>query len=187
MTINQHYLYYNCEKYPLSPLKPRSLAFIEQYLPNISDPVYSVHQSFMWFLWLNWRKSHFIPSLLQMIQNVDLLWCHRYTRAGCQPLWRHNDRLFPHGFYGHFIINSQGLNVCAIWNRKLITAYWATKNTSCFNFFVYFCDPRVLTRGIASTIWFPFFCSHLIRNLRTRRCIDSSSIIAHPVNFGENR
>ena len=32
---------------PLSPLKPRFLALIEQYLPNISDPVYSVHQSFM--------------------------------------------------------------------------------------------------------------------------------------------
>ena len=38
-----------------------SLALIEQYLPNISDPVYSVHQSFMWFLWLNWRKSTFYP------------------------------------------------------------------------------------------------------------------------------
>ena len=34
---------------------------IEQYLPNISDPVYTVHQSFMWFLWLNWRKSTFYP------------------------------------------------------------------------------------------------------------------------------
>ena len=54
-------LYYNYEKYPLSPLKLRSLALIEQYLPNISDPVYSVHQSFMWFLWLNWRKSTFYP------------------------------------------------------------------------------------------------------------------------------
>ena len=38
-----------------------SLALIEQYPPNISDPVYSVHQSFMWFLWLNWRKSTFYP------------------------------------------------------------------------------------------------------------------------------
>ena len=55
------YLYYNYEKYPLSPLKPRSLALIEQYLPNISDPVYSVHQSFMRFLWLNWRKSTYYP------------------------------------------------------------------------------------------------------------------------------
>ena len=48
-------------KYPLFPLKPRFLPLIEQYLPNISDPVYSVHQSFMWFLWLNWRKSTFYP------------------------------------------------------------------------------------------------------------------------------
>ena len=49
------------KKYPSSPLKQRSLALIEQYLPNISDPVYSVHQSFMWFPWLNWRKSTFYP------------------------------------------------------------------------------------------------------------------------------
>ena len=41
------YLYHNYEKYLLSPLKPRFLVLIEQYLPNISDPVYSVHQSFM--------------------------------------------------------------------------------------------------------------------------------------------
>ena len=57
----QLYLYYNYEKYPLSPLKPRLLVLIEQYLLNISDPVYSVHQSFMWFLWLDWRKSTFYP------------------------------------------------------------------------------------------------------------------------------
>ena len=37
------------------------MALIEQYLPNISDPMYSVHQSLMWFLWLNWRKSTFYP------------------------------------------------------------------------------------------------------------------------------
>ena len=55
------YRYYNYEKYPLSPLKPRSLVPIEQYLPNISEPVYSVPQLFMWFLWLNWRKSTFYP------------------------------------------------------------------------------------------------------------------------------
>ena len=35
------------EKYLLSPLKPRFLVLIEQYLPDIYDPVY---QSFMWFL-----------------------------------------------------------------------------------------------------------------------------------------
>ena len=38
------------------------MTLIEQYLPNISDLVYSVNQSFMWFLWLNWRrKSTFYP------------------------------------------------------------------------------------------------------------------------------
>ena len=37
-------LYYDYDKYPLSPLKPRFLVLIEQYLPNISDPVYSEHQ-----------------------------------------------------------------------------------------------------------------------------------------------
>ena len=56
-----HNLYCNYEKYPISPLKPKILALIEQYLPNISDPVYSVHRSFMWFLWLDWRKSTFYP------------------------------------------------------------------------------------------------------------------------------
>ena len=56
-----YYLYHNYEKYPLSPLKPRFLVLIEQYLPNISDPVYLVHQSFMRFLWLNWGKSTFCP------------------------------------------------------------------------------------------------------------------------------
>ena len=64
LTVFQHgasLVYYNYEKYPLSPLKPRFLGLIEQYLPNISDPVYSVHKSFMWFLWLNWRKSTFYP------------------------------------------------------------------------------------------------------------------------------
>ena len=58
--INQHH-YYNCEKYPLSPLKPRCLVLIEQYLPNISGPVYSVHRSFMWFMCLKWHRSTFYP------------------------------------------------------------------------------------------------------------------------------
>ena len=61
MVTSGPYLYYNYEKYPLFPLKPRSLVLIEQYLTNISGPVYSVHQSFMWFLWLKWLKSIFYP------------------------------------------------------------------------------------------------------------------------------
>ena len=36
-----------------------------------------------------------------MIQNVDLLWRHRYN--GRQQSWRHKDRLFPRGFYGRFL------------------------------------------------------------------------------------
>ena len=54
-------LYHNYEKYPLSSLKPRFLALIDQYLLNISDPVFSVRQSLMWFLRLNRRKSTFNP------------------------------------------------------------------------------------------------------------------------------
>ena len=41
-------------------------------------------------------------SLLRMIQNVDLLWRHRY-KTGRQQLWHHNDRLFPRGCYGRFL------------------------------------------------------------------------------------
>ena len=64
-------LYHNYEKYSLSLLKPRFLVLIEQYLPNISDPVYSAHQPFMWFLWLNWRKSTFYPVTAP---NVSKCW-----------------------------------------------------------------------------------------------------------------
>ena len=85
------------KKYPLSFLKPRSLALIEQYLPNISDPVYSVHQSFMWFLWLNWRKSTFYPvEWFKMLTYCDVI-------DSRQQLWHHNDRLFPRGCYGRFL------------------------------------------------------------------------------------
>ena len=120
------YLYYNYEKYPLSPLKRRFLALIEQYLPNISDSVYSVHQSFMWFLWLNWRKSTFYPVTAPSDSKYDVI----DTRAGRQQLWRHNDRWFPRGCYGRF----------------LSTMVLRTMNTSCFNFFVkvIFCDPVFL-------------------------------------------
>ena len=51
--------YRNCEKYPPSPRKLRCLELIEQYLPNISGPVYSMHRSFMWFMCLRWHRSAF--------------------------------------------------------------------------------------------------------------------------------
>ena len=69
--------YYNWKRYPLSSLKPRFLALIEQHLPNISDPVYSPNHlcDSCGLIDVN---PHFIPSLLPMIQNVGLLCHHRY-------------------------------------------------------------------------------------------------------------
>ena len=117
------------KKYPLSPLKPRFLVLIEQYLPNISDPVYSVHQSFMWFLRVNWRKSTFysvtapndskcLPIVTSSIQELAASNCD-VTMTDCSRVVAMEAFL-------------------AQWNRKFITAQWSTENTSCFNFFVYF-------------------------------------------------
>ena len=77
------------------------MALIEQYLPNISDPVYSVQQSFMWFLWLNWIHilSRHCSEWFEMLTYCDVI----DTRAERQQLWRHNDRLFPRGCYGRFL------------------------------------------------------------------------------------
>ena len=116
---------YNYEKYPLSPLKPKILALIEQYLPNISDTVYSVHQS-------TDVNPHFIPSRLRMIQNVDLLWRHRYKSRS------------PAIVTSQWPIVPTWLLWTLQWNRKFTTAQWSTENTSCFNFFSIFfkfCDP----------------------------------------------
>ena len=67
-------LIHNCEKYPLSPPKPRCLALIEQY---ISGSVYSVQRSFLWHS-LTDVNPHLIPPALPMISKYDLLWRHRY-------------------------------------------------------------------------------------------------------------
>ena len=139
LSIYKVYLYYNYEKYPQSPLKPRFLVLIEQYLPNISDSVYSVHQSFMWFLWLNWRKSTFYPVTAP---NDSKCW-PIVTSSIQEPAASNCD-----------VTVADCSRVVAIdaflaqWNRKFITAQWSTENTSCFNFFVclfifQFCDPRV--------------------------------------------
>ena len=123
------YLYYNYEDYQLSPLKPRFLVLFEQYLPNTSDPVYSVHQSFIWFLWLNWRKSTFYPAtapndskcwpiVTSSIQEPAASNCD-VAMTGCSRVVAMDDFL-------------------AQWNRKFTTAKRSTENTSCFNFFVYF-------------------------------------------------
>ena len=124
---NNNNLYYDYEKYLLSPLKPRFLVLIEQYLPNICDPVYSVLQSFVWFLWLNWSKSTFYrvtapndskcwPIVTSSIQEPVASNCD-VTMTDCSRAVAMNAFL-------------------AQWNRKFITAQWSTENTSCFNFFV---------------------------------------------------
>ena len=53
---------YNYEKYPLSPLKPRGLAPLSWHVPYNWGSWNSVHQSFTWFLSLNWLKSTFYRS-----------------------------------------------------------------------------------------------------------------------------
>ena len=92
------YILYNYEKYPLSPSKPRFLVLIEQNLSNISDPVYSVHQSFMWFVWLNWRKSTFIPVTAPNDSK-----CWPIVTSSIQEPAASNERLFPGGYYGRFL------------------------------------------------------------------------------------
>ena len=120
-------LYYNYEKYPLSPLKSRFLVLIEQHLPNISDPVYSVHQSFMWFLWLNWRKSTFYPVTAP---NDSKCWPN-VTSSIQEPAASNCDVTMTD--CSRVVVMDAFL---AQWNRKFITAQWSTENTSCFNFFV---------------------------------------------------
>ena len=89
-------------------------------------------------------NRHFIPSLLRMVQNVDLLWRHRYksrSPASVTSQWP----IVPAGCYRRFLSTMM---------RTVVTAQWATENISCFNFLlklflILFCDPRVSTRGIA--------------------------------------
>ena len=65
-------------------------------------------------------NPHFIPSLLRMMQNIDLLWRHR-TRADRQQLWRHNYRLFPRGCYGRFLNNCLASDVMIDWPSATLT------------------------------------------------------------------
>ena len=67
--------YYDCEKYPLSPLKLRCLVLIKQYLPNISGPLYSCA--------LGDINQHLIPSLLPMISKWWLIvtWSTHFSRG----------------------------------------------------------------------------------------------------------
>ena len=67
-------LYYNYERYPLSPLW-RSLNNI---YPIFLTPCIRCTNYLCGFCDLTDVHPHFIPSLLRMIQNVDLLWRHLY-------------------------------------------------------------------------------------------------------------
>ena len=107
------HFYYNYEKYPLSPLRPRFLVLIEQYLPNISDTVYSVHQSFMWFLWLNCRKSTFYPVTAP---NDSTCW-HIVTSTIQEPAASNCDVTMTD--CSRVVAMDSFL---AQWNRKFITA-----------------------------------------------------------------
>ena len=92
---------------------------IEQYLPNISDPVYSVHQSFMWFLWLNWRKSTFYPITAPKDSKSWPIVTSSILEPTASKLWRHNDRFFRRGCYGCFLSTtnaSDELCTCLVLN-----------------------------------------------------------------------
>ena len=122
-------LHYNYQKYLLSPLKPRFLVLIEQYLPNISDPVYSVHQIFMWLLWLNWRKSTYYPVTARndwKCWPIAMSSIQEPAAGNCDVTMTDCSRVVAMDAF------------LAQWNRKFITAQWSTENTSCCNFFVYF-------------------------------------------------
>ena len=99
---------------------------IEQYLPNISDPVYSVHQSFMWFLWLNWRISTFYPVTAP---NGSKCW-PIVTSSIQEPVASNCDVTMTDCFR---VVAMDAF--LAQWWGQLITAQWATENISCFNFF----------------------------------------------------
>ena len=104
-TIDIYHLLYNCEKYPLFPLKPmcwRSLnnahqTFLAPCIRCIDNPYDSCGLSD-----INRILSRHCS---RWFQNVDLLWRHRYM---CRPLaivmpqWQ--ILLFPRGCYGRFLI-----------------------------------------------------------------------------------
>ena len=67
-------LYFSYEKYPLSPLKPRGLALLSWHVPYNWGSGNSVHQSFTWFLSLNWRKSTFSAPGCRYYFKINSWW-----------------------------------------------------------------------------------------------------------------
>ena len=135
--VNYWNLYHNYEKYLQSPLKPRFLALNEQYLPNISDPVYSVHQSFMWFLRLNRRKSTFYPVTAPKDSK-----CWPIVTSSIQELAASN-------------CDVTMTDCSRVVSMDAFLTQWCW-GQAFFRFFFSFHDPRVSTRGIASMILFVF-------------------------------
>ena len=77
-------------------------------------------------------KPHLIPSLLPMIQNVDLLWRHRYN-AWPPAIMTSQRSIVPRGFYGRFLstitdaedndLTSKKTRLCQVfqnlWSREM--------------------------------------------------------------------
>ena len=163
-------LYYNCERYRLSPLKPKFLAPIEHYLPNISDPVYSVHQSFMWFPWLNWRKSTFYPVITP---NDSKCWpivtssIQEPAASNCDVTMTDCSRVVAMGAFLAQWCWGQWFNEFVKGTSVPIFTSFGIENSSQHSgrprtllslisllklFFFFFVTPRVSTRGIASIV-----------------------------------
>ena len=83
---------------------------------------------YLWFLWLNWRKSTFYPVSAR-------------NDWKCWPIVMSS---IPEPAAGNCDVTMTDCSrvvamdaFLAQWNRKFITVQWSTENTSCCNFFVY--------------------------------------------------
>ena len=114
-------LYYNYEKYPLSPLKPRGLALLSWHVPYNWGSGNSVHQS---FLSLYWRKSTILPlpgaDIFSKLTAIVTSYTHGSAASYCDVTMAH----CSHGY---------------LWTHEHLCLLSSS-----------FSDPRVLTRGIAS-------------------------------------
>ena len=107
--LPQCHLYYNCEKYPLSPLKPRDLALLLWHVPYNWGSGNSVHPLFTWFLSLKWCKLTFyhswVPIWFQNLTADGLLWHHGHMgrpQAVVTSQWS----IVPMGISGSMMLRS---------------------------------------------------------------------------------
>ena len=83
-------------RWKISPLISKCLVLIEQYLPNVSGPVYSVYRSCKRFICgLSDINQHF-SHCSRWFQNVDLLWRHRHMSRPL-AIVTDSDRLLDRG------------------------------------------------------------------------------------------